>query len=274
MLDRQTADTEAPSDSATPTREQLEVRFPDPEEAVDQDQEWCEVGYNGTARRIRFHDYHELYDVPGLYEQVFYEELQCRSPQAVGGLLLEELQSAGEDPRSLRVLDVGAGNGMVGEELARHGAGMLVGVDIIEEAEKAARRDRPGLYEDYFVLDLTAMPDDARTQLEQKRFNCLTSVAALGFGDIPPRAFAEAWNLVSDGGWAAFTIKEDFLGGDDDTGFSQLIRMMLDQGTLDLCGQRRYRHRLSMAGEPLHYVAMVARKRDDVPLDWTEGLDD
>jgi hypothetical protein len=37
----------------------------------------------------------------------------------------------------------------------------------------------------------------------------MTSVAALGFGDIPPEVFESAFELVEDGGWAAFTIKED-----------------------------------------------------------------
>ena len=274
MLDREKVGKEAPGAGSSALRQRFDITCPTRHDAVDQDEEWCEVGVNGDARKLRFHDYGELYSVPGLYEQLFYEELECRSPETVCGLLLEELDKASVDPTDLRVFDVGAGNGMVGEELDRLGAGTLVGVDIIEEAAEATERDRPGLYDDYFVIDLTDIPADARKELEARRFNCLTSVAALGFGDIPPRAFAEAYNLVSDGGWLAFTIKEDFLGDEDKTGFSQLIEMMLDQGNLELRGQRRYRHRLSMMREPLHYVAMAARKRREVPLDWTDGLND
>jgi hypothetical protein len=33
----------------------------------------------------------------------------------------------------------------------------VVGVDIIPEAQEAADRDRPGVYEDYYVVDLTRM---------------------------------------------------------------------------------------------------------------------
>jgi predicted TPR repeat methyltransferase len=252
----------------------FDISFPGRDTAVDQDEEWCEVALNGTVRRIRFHDYDEVYAVPGLYEQLFYDELECASPPTVCGLLHEEMRRAGEDPSELRVFDVGAGNGMVGEELARIGAGSIVGVDIIDEAAEATERDRPGIYDDYYVLDLTAIPDDAHRELDGKRFNCLTSVAALGFGDIPPLAFAEAYNLVSDGGWIAFTIKEDFLADRDGTGFSQLMDRMLEEGILEVRGQRRYRHRLSVAGEPLHYVAIAAIKRADVPLDWTRDLND
>jgi glycine betaine/choline ABC-type transport system substrate-binding protein len=43
----------------------------------------------------------------------------------------------------LRVLDIGAGNGMVGSELMGSGAQMYVGIDIIEETRTATERDQP-----------------------------------------------------------------------------------------------------------------------------------
>jgi len=255
--------------------EEYDITLPEGGDAeADQDQEWCEVEVDGETRKIRFHDYHEIYAIPGLYEQIFYEELKCQSPEVVGGLLIEQVESEGERPAELRVFDVGAGNGMVAEELRRHGATSFSGVDIIEEAASAAERDRPGLYEDYLVLDLTKIPPEARQQLEGKRFNCLVTVAALGFDDIPPRAFAEAYNLVEDGGFVAFNIKEDFVSLEDGgTGFAGLIRRMVEAGTVDVLAERRYRHRLSVAGRPLYYVAIVARKRGDVPERQLEGLD-
>jgi predicted TPR repeat methyltransferase len=234
------------------------------EEDRDQDEEFCEIEIDGERRRIRFHDYHEVFAVPGLYEQLFYEELKCDSPRTIAGLIGEQVSS--DTVGDLRVLDVGAGNGMVGEELDRMGAEHIVGVDIIEEAAQAAERDRPGVYDDYFVVDLTDIPPEDHRALREHRFNCLTSVAALGFGDIPPEAFAAAYNLVEDGGLIAFNIKERFVEDGDRSGFEKLIGKSLEDGTMDLQAQRRYRHRLSVAGDPLYYVAMVARKRADVQL--------
>lgn len=248
----------------------FDIRFPKGNGGVDQDEEWCEVAVDGDRRRFRFHDYHELYAVPGLYEQLFYGELKCDSPRMICSLFQEQLDEGGFDAQDLRVLDVGAGNGMVGEELAELGAGTIVGVDIIEEAKEAAERDRPGVYDDYLVLDLTAISRSRQRDLQDFGFNCLTTVAALGFGDIPPQAFAAAFNFVSDDGWIAFNIKDEFLRGSDDTGFSRLIRRMLDEGTITMLTQRRYTHRLSAAGEPLHYVAVIASKHADVPMDWAD----
>jgi SAM-dependent methyltransferase len=248
----------------------LEVSFPDTGDGMDQDEEWLEVEQDGETRRIRFHDYAEIYSIPGLYERLFYEKLHCESPQAVCGLLSTELEGI-VDHAHLRVFDVGAGNGMVGEELARRGVETIVGVDIIEEAKMATERDRPGLYDAYYVLDLTELPDETRRELEEMRFNCLTTVAALGFGDMPPLAFAGAYNLIADGGWIAFNIKSRFIADDEEpSGFARLIGRMIDEGLLEVGAERRYRHRIAVSGEPLFYVAIAARKGGDVPLGWAE----
>ena len=247
--------------------EPFEIQFPQrSRDEVEQDEEWCEVRLAGQRRQIRFHDYAEIYAWRGLYEQLFYDELKCDSPRTVCSLLAEQLDGEGVDPADLRVFDVGAGNGMVGEQLKAMGAGSVVGVDIIQAAAEATDRDRPDVYEDFFVLDLTDIPQDALEDLKGRRFNCMTTVAALGFGDIPPDAFAAAFNLVEDGGHVAFTIKEDFVAHADDSGFSGLIRDALNDGTLVLKRDRHYRHRLSVTGEPLHYVAMIAEKRRDLTL--------
>jgi hypothetical protein len=153
---------------------------------------------------------------------------------------------------------------MVAEQFKELGVKTQVGIDLIEEAKQAAERDRPGLYSEYFACDLTELSDEVRAKLRGFGFNCLVTVAALGFGDIPPQAFAEAYNLVSEGGWIAFNIKEDFLEDGDPSGFNKLIRKLLETGMVEQRAERVYRHRLSCAGEPLNYVAIVGVKRADI----------
>jgi len=127
----------------------------------------------------------------------------------------------------------------------------------------AAKRDRSEVYEEYLVADLTQLNADERERLAKPKFNCLISVAALGFDDIPPEALATAYDEIQPGGWIALTIKEDFLTTEDPSGFQKLIRRMLDEKLLDLRTHERYRHRLSSNGQPLYYVALVAVKNDD-----------
>lgn len=245
--------------------EGYELSFPQPsKEGYEQDEEWCEVEIDGERRRIRFHDYHELYAIPGLYEHVFYDHLKCDSPRTVCALLSKDLAESGIDPAELRVLDVGAGNGIVGEELTKLDVETIVGIDIVDEAAEAAKRDRPGVYDDYLIADLTDLTPKEQRSLDERRFNCLVTVAALGFGDIPPEAFVTAYNMVEPGGRIVFNIKERFIDEGDKSGFQSLIEEALDDGTLELKGEHHYRHRLSLAGNPLNYVAIVAEKRTDL----------
>ena len=232
---------------------------------VAQDAEWCEVVIQGQTRRIRFHDYDQIFQIPGLYEELFYQNLECCSPMRVAHLMEDLLHDCSDAPDELRLLDIGAGNGMVGEEMHARGVDTIVGIDIIAEAKQATERDRPGVYDDYFVTDLTDLPELHEEQLRQFGFNCLTTVAALGFGDIPPAAFLKSLDLIDTPGWLAFNIKEDFLHEQDSTGFSKLVRLLSRERIIQIQAYRRYQHRLSVTGEPLHYVAMVARKLCDIP---------
>jgi len=85
-------------------------------------------------------------------------------------------------------------------------------------------------------------------------------VAALGFGDIPPLAFATAYDLLGPDGWLAFNIRDDLLEAGSG-GFAGLIRAMYRDRWIEPLDSERYVHRLSSVdGEPLYYVAMVARK--------------
>ena len=258
--DTESGDPEVPAaTSAGPP-----LRMP-ADSTLSQDAEWCEALVDGEWKRFRFHDYHLIYDVPGLYEKLFYGELGCGSPKVVVSLLSEAMRAREQDPSSLRVLDFGAGNGMVGEVLRAAGASAIVGADILPEARRAALRDRPGLYDDYLVADFTELGSDEVGRLRGHRLNALAVVAALGFGDIPTQAFATAFNAVQDGGWVAFNIRDLFMRSDDESGFASLIRLMTDRGYLQLEMTRRYVHRVNVAGEPLEYIALVGRKFAPLP---------
>lgn len=246
----------------------LRVAFPSDSTALDQDQEWCVARVDGGWEEIRFHDYATIYRVQGLYEHIFSRLLKCESPKVVCELLANELESWSDSPTALRALDLGAGNGLVGEELRRLGAELAVGVDIIPEARQAARRDRPGTYNDYHVLDMTSLTAAQRNAFSEYQFNCLTCVAALGFGDIPTKAFVEAYNLVAPGSPIAFNINERFIGKKEDgSGFSRLIEQMVSMGALSIQRRLRYPHRLAVDGEAIHYFAVIGKKIEDFDLE-------
>lgn len=253
--------------------ENLKINFPETDKKeLAQDQEFCVLQEGNTKRKIRFHDYHEIYSTPGLYEKLFYDKLKCCSPQKISGILKEEMEESPIEMSDLKVLDIGAGNGMMGEELVKDGVESVVGIDIIEEAKEAQERDRPGVYDGYHVMDLTEIDDETRGELQEEHFNCLTTVAALGFGDIPPCAFIEGFNLIEDQGIVAFNIKDKFVEKEDSSGFSRMIDSLEEKNILNIKAKDKYCHRLAVDGTPLYYYAMVGTKERDIPEELVKKL--
>lgn len=237
---------------------------------LEQDEEYCILKKNNGVKetRIGFHEYGKLYSIPGLYELLFHDILKCVSPKTVCRYLKNVVEKNKSDMSDLCVLDLGAGNGIVGHELCSIGVDNVCGIDIEKNAEIAVERDRPHVYNKYYVEDLLRLSASLRKELEERSFNCMTTVAALGFDDIPPKVFAEGFNLLSTPAWVAFNIKETFLSAQDHTGFSSLIKKMIKEGIFEIQAKERYQHRLSMQGNPLYYIAVVGKKVADIPRGW------
>ena len=240
---------------------------------LKQDEAFFNLIEKDSCLQIRFHDYDKIYSRPQLYEQLFYDRLKCSSPKKVGEILKRTLDSSNQNFSEMRVLDFGAGNGMMGEILKGYGVSRLIGADILPEARVACDRDRPGIYDEYYIADFTSLPAELEKELDDWSVDCLTSVAALGFGDIPPKAFFQSLQFVETGGWVAFNIKETFLDNSDTSGFSRFIRELIFSEYLTIHHLERYRHRLSIEGVPLHYFALVAQKTADIPDDFLQQLD-
>lgn len=241
----------------------IQVQYPGKECILEQNEEFFHLMTDDGPERIRIHEYDRVYEVPGLYEEVVYNKLQCDSPQVITGLLKNVMQRNADDEEPLRVLDFGAGNGIVGEYLQDTvETDVIVGIDIIDEARTAVHRDRPDIYDDYYVMDLSDVNDEDEKKLNRWNFNALVTVAALGFGDIPTQAFLNAFNLIDDRSWVVFNIKDRFFSDDDDTGYNEMLQKMIGN-SLKVYKKHHYCHRFSMTGEPLHYYAIVGRKEND-----------
>lgn len=250
------------------------IKFPATEpHKLGQDEAFFCLSENEQVIQLRFHDYGELYKRPGLYEQLFYQRLKCVSPKKVGDILSKVLRDNHIELTELRVLDLGAGNGMFGEQLQTTGVARIIGADISEEARIACERDRPGIYDSYYVCDFCNLDGDTRNELSEWQIDCLSCVAALGFGDIPAKAFANAFNMVAPSGWVAFNIKESFLLESDTSDFSSLIKTLLLSDALEVHHLERYRHRISIDGRPLFYYALVGKKEADIPAHIMDKLD-
>ena len=234
---------------------QLRVAFPQQNFPVGQDAEWCVVSDGGNWREFRFHDYAQIYNLPGLYEKIFMEHLKSRSHMVMAEALVRELEARQRPLSDCRILDLGAGNGHVGAQLHELGARHLWGVDVLPEARTAAQSQHPRVYAGY-----TLVKPNWLQELQDFKFNTVICVAALGFGDIDPELFEKVLEALPSGALVAFNIKEQFLNALDPSGFNHLFMRLQSQGRLRPLRQWRHFHRYSTWGEPLHYLGVLAEK--------------
>lgn len=209
------------------------------------------------------HDYAALYAEPGLYERVFYDELGMRSTVEVSRLFAATLAELHHDPAEQRVLDLGAGNGAGAQRLRELGVGHVVGLDLEPAAREAAERDRPGLYDDYLVGDLTAWSEERLADTRGYDLTALVAHAAIGVGHVPPLALERALGLIAPGGLFAFAVAPPLLPGAIDApteaaGYHELLADLLERRGEELA-RHAYVHRLRGDGSEDLAVALVGR---------------
>jgi hypothetical protein len=213
---------------------------------------------DGQAETMRLHEYDRVYAVPGLYEEVVQHRLECASPAKVAEMVVAAAAEEGAAADELRVFEIGAGNGVVAEELSRLGVGTLVGLDNAEGARAAAERDRPGLFDEYLVGDLADHPRVGEV-IEERGLNCLIAVAALGLGHITAESFDAAWRRFPAGSWLGATVPEQLIepGSSD---FGDYLRDETEAGRLRVVARERFQHRLLMDGSAVFYIAVIGRR--------------
>ncbi len=240
-----------------------EVALPDAASQNGKEAGYCLVDDGGTWRQVRFRGDARLWEWPGVYERLVRTQLRGNAPGAVCHLLDRQLRAAAKPVTDLRVIDLGAGNGWMGEELSTLGVRQVVGIDASAAAAIAAERDHPDVYQSYLVLDMRRLSEGQRDELMNYDFNCLVSVDALAADEPAPNAFTEAFNLLAPDGWVAFHLNAETAEGGRDSRFARTIHRMIQSGAMNVTTQQRYRHRFTTHGTPLFHVAVVARKVRD-----------
>lgn len=232
-----------------------------PQDDPEIGQELILVSYDdGRVEQLRLHDYERVYALPGVYEQIVTERLQCRSPWVIARMLGRCADALGWERRLLRVLDVAAGNGVSGEALAAEGLGVAgrYGTDIVDWARLAALRDRPQAYDQYVTLDLLSLSSAERALVAGWGCALLCCVAPVGSyrSALPPAALAAAASLLSDDALIAYM--HDPAQGEHDPMTAQLLGEARG-ARAELLGRCRYVHRRTVNGAPFEMDAVVWR---------------
>ncbi|KPA15618.1 methyltransferase, partial [Candidatus Magnetomorum sp. HK-1] len=230
------------------------IELPDNSLSLLPSEEYFFIIHNGLKEKIKLQDYQKMYQIPGLYDRVV-SLLKYKTPEYLSTFLANELQKTSFTISQLTILELGAGNGIAGEFLKNFGAKKIYGIDIIDEAYDAMNRERPNVYEKYFVEDLSMISSGTSKELNKINFNCLFCSSALSH--IPPSAFSYAFNLMKNYAWIVLNLWTKS-GFETETG--QLIKQMQAQRKLKIISQQNYQHRLTVGGESIMCTAMVGQK--------------
>ncbi len=240
------------------------VKLPTDFRSANTSEEYFILEQTSQEQKIMLHDYQAIYCTPGLYEHVLINKLQCQSPEIISAELVEAVKQAGENVAELRILEIGAGVGLVGQALHQQGVGAVYGLDILEEAAELANRNYPHAFEHYFVENICYLADETQAILQAAKPNALVVISALNITHLPSEAFSCAFNMIALNGWVAFNLNQLFLQENETTGYAKFIQTLIADGILELFVNRPYQHRLYVNGEPLNYVMIIARKRKNI----------
>lgn len=217
---------------------------------------------DGERQTFLMHDYPTMYKVAGLYDAMMFGMLSCRTPPLLAKVF-EVCLEAMAFTTPIRMLEIGAGSGAFGEQVKKRNfvVGRLVGLDNIKEAREAAARDRPSVYEDYLVCDLTRLDKSAVGSITRLEPNCVAVASATGWGNhIPVSGFQAAFDLLEKDGWFVFHVKPN----DPDpecVALNQWIDHLVEDGKIENSTRGRIYHRQNVDGYPIFYDYVVGQKR-------------
>ena len=168
----------------------------------------------------------------------------------------------------LNILDVAAGNGVVGEELRKQlgekpGIRRLIGTDLLESARSAALRDRPDVYDDYVAADLTRPRESGLPSSSDVVVIC----AALGpgDGDLPLEAMDGAIALLREGGLLTFTVNAGNKGVNSPPRWQSFMASINESKeshweSLEEVARQTFKHRKNVQGKWIEYMMLIYKK--------------
>lgn len=245
------------------------IKFPITNNNLTREDEYFILTRNEQEQKLRIHDYSKIYALSGLYEYVLVDLLKFNSHRVISELLIDEVTKSPSSVAELSVLELAAGVGLVGESLKGKGVKSIIGVDVVKEAAEAVKRDRKGIYDNYYVEEFPYVSEEVNKELENYKFNCLVCASALT-GGLPKSAFAFAYNLITDGGWIAFNIKENLIDTKTNHSSGKMIANMIKKEILKVEVKHSYQHRISVTGNPLNEVVLIGLKMGDIPPEMIE----
>ena len=130
------------------------------------------------------------------YDSDLSKEFDYQSPRRAAEVM------AGHVPRDARILDAGAGTGLVGEILASMGYQRMVAMDLSQGMLEEARKK--GVYEDFHQMVMGETLD-----YETGSFDAVITVGVLTVGHAPAGSLDELVRVTRPNGVIVFSLRPD-----------------------------------------------------------------
>lgn len=172
------------------------------------------------------------------YDQELEEDYGWQIPQ----LMAEELSHL--TPRSGRVLDAGAGTGLVGRYLGALGYGDLVAMDLSNEMLNKAREK--GVYGEFHQMDLAEtlnFPDDS--------FDAVVCAGVLTFSHAPAKSLNELVRVTKPRGHLLYSLRTDAY---ESMGFEDITRALDADGKWKLLEKKGHQSFAQKEQEVVHDI--------------------
>lgn len=148
------------------------------------------------------------------YDSDLEHDFAWRSPQTAAKVLARYVNN------NARVLDAGAGTGLVGSELAKLGFNNLVAMDLSQGMLDVA--NQKNVYQELRQMvmgDPLDFPTDS--------FDAVISVGVLTLGHAPSSSFDELVRIIKSGGYIVFSLRPDAY---DNNGFKDKMDALESEG--------------------------------------------
>ena len=117
-------------------------------------------------------------------------------------------------PLNGRVLDAGAGTGLVGQYLSSLGYGDLVAMDL--SSEMLARAEEKGVYKEFHQMDMSRTLD-----FPDSSFDAVVCAGVLTYSHAPATSLYEMVRVTKQGGHILFSLRTDAY---DSMGFDSIVK--------------------------------------------------
>ena len=139
------------------------------------------------------------------YDTELERDFEWRGPQCTAEFFIKYV------PKQARILDAGAGTGLMGEILVKLGYDDLVAMDLSCEMLEEARKKN--VYREFHQM-VMGKP----LVFAADSFDAVVSTGVLTVGHAPPSSFDELIRITRTGGYIVFTLRTDVY---EDRGFRE-----------------------------------------------------